>query len=118
MAKPILSEAHFHSEEAAYAYVEARLWPKGPVCPKCGALDRIYTLEGVRGKVSKTEPQGRLRYGLRKCGHCLSQFTVTVGTVMEATHFPLRLWLQAIYLMNASKKGISAHQLHRTLGIT
>lgn len=114
MAASILSHAHFHSEEAAYAYIEARLWPHGPTCPHCGAVDRIYALEGVRGKPSKTEPEGKLRYGLKKCGHCREQFTVTIGTVMESSHVPMRVWLQAIYLMNASKKGISTRQLQRT----
>jgi transposase-like protein len=101
-----LSETHLHDDAAALAYLEAALWPDGPVCPRCGATDRIYTLKG-----KSTRP------GVHKCGHCLKPFTVTVGTVMERSHIPLHKWLQAICLMTAFKKGISAHQLHRTLGL-
>jgi transposase-like protein len=102
--RPILSEAHFHSEEAAYAFVEARLWPDGPVCPHCGA-----TKEHVGRLKGKTT-----RPGLCKCYACRKPFTVKVGTVMESSHVPLRVWLQAIYLMCSSKKGISTRQLQRT----
>jgi transposase-like protein len=101
-----LSETHLHDDAAALAYLEAALWPDGPVCPRCGATDRIYTLKG-----KSTRP------GVHKCGHCLKPFTVTAGTVMERSHIPLHKWLQAICLMTAFKKGISAHQLHRTLGL-
>lgn len=103
----ILSKLYFHNEEAAYAKLESIVWPNGPVCPHCGATDRIY---GLKGKTA--------RPGLRKCGHCRKQFTVKVGTVFESSHVPLFKWLQATYLMCASKKGISAHQLHRTLEVT
>jgi len=102
--RPILSEAHFHSEEAAYAFVEARLWPDGPTCPHCGA-----TTEHVGRLKGKTT-----RPGLCKCYACRKPFTVKVGTVMESSHVPLRVWLQAIYLMCSSKKGISTRQLQRT----
>ena len=108
----MLSKTYFHDEKAAFAHLEKVLWPEGPVCPKCGALDRIYVLEGVKDK------KGRVRLGLKKCGHCKSQFTVRVGTVFESAHIPLTKILQAVYLMCASKKGISAHQMHRTLEIT
>jgi transposase-like protein len=102
--RPILSEAHFHSEEAAYAFVEARLWPDGPVCPHCGATKEH--VGRLRGKTT--------RPGLCKCYACRKPFTVKVGTVMESSHVPLRVWLQAIYLMCSSKKGISTRQLQRT----
>lgn len=82
------------------------LWPNGPVCPHCGATDRIYDLKG-----KSTKP------GVRKCGHCLKLFTVTVGTVLESSHVPLNKWLQALHLMCSSKKGISSHQLHRALEV-
>lgn len=101
----VLSKAYFHDEAAAFAYVESVIWPDGPICPHCGGNERIYDL-------SKT------RQGLRKCGHCRKQFTVRVGTVFESSHVPMHKWLQAIYLMSASKKGISAHQLHRVLEVT
>jgi transposase-like protein len=102
-----LSAPHFHNEKAAYAYVEKRLWPNGPVCPHCGCMDRIGELKG-----SST------RIGVRKCYDCRKPFTVKVGTIFEASHVKLNLWLQAIYLIAASKKGFSSNQLHRTLGVT
>lgn len=107
MSKPVSSEPQFHTEEAAYAFVEARIWPNGPVCPHCANKDRIGKLNG------KTT-----RIGLYKCYACQKPFTVKIGTIFEDSHLPLRLWLQAIYHVIASKKGISSDQLHRTLGIT
>ncbi|MGA9866371.1 MAG: IS1595 family transposase [Acetobacteraceae bacterium] len=100
----VLSAAYFHDEAAAFAELEATLWPHGPVCPRCGGLDRITAVKG-----------GRM--GLRRCGPCKRQFTVTVGTVFASSHVPLNLWLQAVYLMCSSKKGISSHQLMRTLEV-
>ena len=97
----------FHDGQAACRFVEAHLWPDGPVCPHCGATDRIYELKGES-----------TRFGTRKCGHCRKLFTVTVGTVFESSHIPLHKWLVALYLLCSSKKGISTHQLHRTLGVT
>lgn len=103
----VLSAPHFHNEKAAYAYVEARIWPEGPVCPHCGCFGRIYELKGKSTRI-----------GVRKCGDCRKPFTVKVGTIFESSHVPLRFWLQAMFLMASSKKGISANQLHRTLGVT
>jgi transposase-like protein len=103
----VLSAPHFHNEKAAYAYVEARVWPEGPVCPHCGCFGRIYELKGASTRI-----------GVRKCGDCRKPFTVKVGTIFEASHVPLRYWLQAMFLMASSKKGISSNQLHRTLGVT
>lgn len=101
-----LSVAHFHSEEAAYEFVEARLWPTGPVCAHCGA-----TKEHVGRLKGKTN-----RVGLYKCYACRKPFTVKIGTVFESSHVPMRVWLQAIYLFCSSKKGISTRQLQRTFG--
>lgn len=101
----ILSAPHFHNEEAAFAMLESIVWGGEPVCPKCGGLDRITKVKG-----------GRM--GLYRCGPCKRQFTVTVGTVFERSHIKLHIWFQAAHLLASSKKGISAHQLHRTLGIT
>lgn len=101
----VLSKPYFHDEAEAFAYLEKVLWPQGPTCPHCGAVDRITVVNG-----------GRM--GLKRCGHCKKQFTVKVGTVFEAAHIPLHKMLQAVYLMTSSKKGFSAHQLHRTLGVT
>jgi transposase-like protein len=105
----ILSKPYFHSEEAAFAHLEAVLWPGGPVCPHCGAMSRISRI--------KPNPAKRVRFGLHKCGECGKQFTVKVGTVFEHARIPLHKMLQAVHLMAASKKGISAHQLHRILEV-
>src|SRR5438309_5894039 len=102
----VLEALHFHNEEAALAYVEAIMWPKGPVCPHCGGTDRIGRLEG------KTT-----RIGLRKCYACRKPFTVRIGTIFEDSHAPLHLWMQAMYLLCSSKKGLSTNQLARTLGV-
>lgn len=102
-----LSQPHFHNEEAAYAFVESRVWPNGPVCPHCGGVERNKLMGGASTRI-----------GTYKCYDCRKPFTVKVGTIFESSHIPLRLWLQGIYLIAASKKGISANQLHRTLGIT
>ena len=102
----VLSKPYFHDEAAAFAHLESVLWPEGPVCPHCGSVS------GKHYDLNKT------RVGLRKCSDCRKQFTVKVGTVFESAHIPLHKMLQAVYLMTSSKKGISAHQLHRVLEIT
>jgi transposase-like protein len=107
MSKSVLSNKHFHDEAAAYRFVEKRVWPDGPVCPHCGGVERISKMKG-----SST------RIGTYKCYQCRKPFTVKVGTVFESSHVPLNLWLQAIFLMASSKKGVSSNQLHRTLGVT
>ena len=107
MKKAILTEPHFHDDEKAREYLEKIRWPNGPVCPHCGCFERIYQLKGQS-----------TRAGLYKCGDCRKQFTVTVGTLFEKSKISLHKWLLAVYLMCASKKGMSSHQLHRTLGIT
>jgi transposase-like protein len=114
----ILSKKYFHDEASAFEYVESIIWPEGPVCPHCGCLGRIYPLKGVRTKPSKKHPEGKERHGLKKCGDCRKQFTVRKGTIFEESHLELHLWLQAIYLLCSSKKGISSNQIHRTLGVT
>ena len=113
-----LSAYYMHEEPAAFAHIEAMLWRHGPVCPSCGVVGNAYELNGVRSKPSKKHPKGKERHGLKKCKDCGKQFTVRIGTIFEDSHIDLHLWLQAIYLMTSSKKGISSHQLHRTLGIT
>ncbi|MEI9927978.1 MAG: IS1595 family transposase [Sphingomonas sp.] len=102
-----LSAPHFHNEEAAYAYVEARIWPEGPVCPHCGGLERISKMQGKSTRI-----------GAYKCYQCRKPFTVKIGTIFEASHVPMNVWLQAMYLIAGSKKGISSNQLHRILGVT
>ena len=102
-----LSAPNFHNEEAAYAYVEARIWPEGPVCPHCGGVERIGKMGGKSTRV-----------GAYKCYQCRKPFTVKIGTIFESSHVALHLWLQAMYLIAGSKKGISSNQLHRTLSVT
>ena len=114
----VLSAKYMHDEAAAFAHVEAMLWPQGPVCPKCGSMAAPYVLNGVRSKASAKNPEGVERHGLKKCRDCRAQFTVRMGTIFEDSHIALHLWLQAIHLMCSSKKGISSNQLHRVLGIT
>ncbi len=99
-------------ENKARACVEATLWPNGPICPHCKSAD-VY-----RMAIKKTESKKPGRAGLLRCRSCKKQFTVTVGTIFEGSHIPLTKWLMAIHLMTSSKKGISAHQLHRMLGVT
>ncbi|CAM3286156.1 ISXO2-like transposase domain-containing protein [Sphingomonas antarctica] len=106
----VLNRPQFQDEAAAFAYVEAEIWPEGPVCPHCGGVERISAI--------KPNPEKKVRMGLKFCGQCRRQFTVRVGTIFEDSHLPMTKWLQAIYLICSSKKGISAHQLHRTLEIT
>ena len=114
----IFSKKFFHDEAAAFAKLEEIVWPEGPICPHCGNCDKFYDLIGVRSKPSKKNPEGVERHGLKKCAACRKQFTVRVGTVFESSHVPLHKWLQAAYLMASSKKGVSAHQLHRGLEVT
>ena len=109
---------YMHDEAAAFERVERMLWPEGPVCPHCGVVDRAYRLTGVRTKPSKKHPEGKERHGLWKCRECRKQFTVRKSTIFEESHIPLFKWMQAIHLMVSSKKGISSHQLGRTLEIT
>ena len=97
----------FSTDDACRAYLEVRRWPDGPVCPHCEGGKPTYTISGKAA-----------RPGLYKCGACRTQFTVTIGTIFEDSHVPLHKWFAALYLMASSKKGISAHQLHRSLGLT
>jgi transposase-like protein len=101
-----LSRPYFHCDEAAFAHLESVVWANGVTCPHCGSMS------GKHYDLRKT------RVGLRKCSDCRKQFTAKVGTVFESAHIPLHKMLQAVYLLCSSKKGISAHQLHRVLGIT
>jgi transposase-like protein len=114
----VLSSPHFHDEAKAFAFLESVVWANGVICPHCGVVGgRVYDLSGVRSKASKKNPEGVERHGLKKCGECRKQFTVKVGTVFEHARMPLHKMLQAVHLMVSSKKGISAHQLARTLEV-
>jgi transposase-like protein len=101
----VFSAPHFHDDEAARKFLEGILWPDGPTCPHCGVIGRAYETK---------------RAGVFRCAEkeCRKDFTVTMKTVMERSHIALHKWLQGFHLMAASKKGVSAHQLHRTLGVT
>lgn len=101
----------FNDEDKAREALEAVRWPNGPICPHCGNV-RPDTMPVVHGKKHSHRP------GLRYCNECKSTFTVTVGTVFERSKVPLSKWWLATHLMGASKKGMSAHQLHRMLGVT
>lgn len=103
--------AHFGTDEAAREYLEAVRWPNGPICPHCSNSEqsKIYVIE--------PNPKKKVRPGLRECGDCHKQFTVTVGTIFEDSHIPLRKWLVAWYLLCSSKKGVSALQIQRMLEI-
>jgi len=106
--KTNLQDPIYHDDDAARAHLEALLWPYGPVCPRCGVMeDRITKLKG-----KSTRP------GVYKCKDCRKPFSVTVGTVMERSHVPLSKWVLAAHYMSASKKGMSALQLQRMMGVT
>lgn len=109
MAQAILNQPYFQEADKAREYLEALRWPHGPVCPHCGS---------IREEHLKLEGSKNYRPGLYKCADCYQQFTVTVGTVFERSKIALNVWLQAVHLMCASKKGISAKQLERMLGVT
>lgn len=101
---------HFSDENAARELLEGMRWPNGPACPHCGGSDPY--------KLTPRKPAAKTRPGLYKCRACRKQFTVTVGTVFEDSRIPLSKWLLAIHLLSASKKGMSAHQIHRMLDIS
>ena len=102
-----LTNPIFSDETKARAHFEAIRWPNGPICAHCGTVDQATLIQG-----DKTRP------GLYQCNACRKPFSVTVGTVMERSHIPLNKWAAAFHLMASSKKGVSAHQLHRMLGVT
>lgn len=102
----------YSTEDAARAFLEAERWPNGAVCPHCGVEGQSYKL------TAKPESKSGVRPGVWKCKGCRKQFTAKVDTIFEDSHIPLTTWLRAIHLLCASKKGMSAHQLHRMLGVT
>jgi transposase-like protein len=106
----VLSRPEFHDEAKAFEHLERIIWADGKACPHCGGMDRVTKVTANAAK--------RIRLGLWRCGDCKKQFTIKVGTVFEHARLPLHKALQAVYLMTSSKKGISAHQLHRVLEVT
>jgi len=105
-----LNAPFFNDEESARTYLEGQRWPNGPICPHCGCDEHIYPI--------KADTKKSIRKGLYQCNDCEGQFTVTVGTVFERSKIPLHKWLATAYLLCSSKKGISAKQIERSLGIT
>lgn len=105
-----LNQPYFHDVEAAREHLEAMRWPTGPICPHCDSKE-AYKL------TAKPNSKTPVRKGVYKCRECREQFTVTIGTIFEDSKVPLHKWLLAIHLLCASKKGMSAHQLHRMLGV-
>jgi transposase-like protein len=105
--KSVLSDKQFHNEQAAYNFVEKHIWANGRVCPHCGVIDNSAKLEGKSTRI-----------GVYKCYGCRKPFTVKVGTIFESSHIKMHIWLQAIFLISSSKKGVSSNQLSRVLGIT
>ena len=103
----VLSAPHFNDEAAAYAFVEERVWGADRACPHCGTVGKSSPMQGKSTRI-----------GAYKCYACRKPFTVKIGTIFEGSHIAMRDWLVAIHLMASSKKGVSANQLHRTLGIT
>src|SRR5260370_4473466 len=102
-----LSNPIFHDAPKARQWLEARLWANGPICPKCGTVDHATLMQGESH-----------RHGLYQCNSCREPFTVTVGTLYESSKVPLHKWLAATHLMMASKKGMSALQIGRSLGLS
>jgi transposase-like protein len=107
MTKFDLNHPAFKNEDAARKHLEASRWPDGVTCPHCGSVDSVKPLKG--------KSMGK---GWYHCNDCREKFTVRVGTLYERSHIPLHKWLLATHLMTSSKRGISAHQMHRMLGIT
>jgi len=106
-AMSLLCQPQFHNEAAAFSYIEAALWPGGPVCPHCAGTERISAI--------RPNPERRVRMGLKFCGRCHRQFTVRIGTVFEESKLPMTKWLQAIHLLCCAQKDLSPHQVHSAL---
>lgn len=107
MSSVIPFAPHYHDEKAAYAFVEACLWPDGPVCPHCGSINRSGKLGGKSTRV-----------GLYKCYECRKPFTVRLGTLFESSNLKLHIWLRAMYLLCASRNRVSSAHLNECLGVT
>jgi transposase-like protein len=114
MRRPNSLAPHFTNESKARAFLEAARWPNGPICPHCGAAGKTYKLTPR----TKSRKGSHVRPGLRKCGQCRREFTVTVGTIFESSRIPLHKWLYAYRLVCTSRKGVSARRLHQVLDIT
>lgn len=103
----VLSRSYFRNEEAAYEFVESKVWPRGPVCPHCAESGHVKKLKGASTRI-----------GTYKCYGCLKPFTVKIGTVFEASRLPLHVWLQSIYLIARSDQALPPKELEQALGIS
>lgn len=112
-----LTNKIFTNENAARKHLEAIRWPDGKSCPLCGCVDKISDV-AMKNKPSKANPEGKEVKGYYHCGDCRRKFTVRTGTIYERSHIPLHKWVLATQLLCSSKKGMSAHQLHRMIGVT
>jgi transposase-like protein len=112
-----ITAPQFNDENSAREHLEALRWPNGPFCPHCGSV-AAKRLPAQHGRPSKSHPEGAIRAGVIQCNDCRQQYSITVGTLFERSKIPLHKWLLATYLLSSSKKGMSAHQLHRMLGVT
>jgi transposase-like protein len=112
-----ITAPRFIDADKAREHLEKLRWPDGPTCPHCGSFN-AKRLPAQRGKATKAHPEGAIRAGVIQCNDCREQYSVTVGTVFERSKIPLNKWLLANHLITSSKKGISAHQLHRMLDVT
>ena len=109
--------SEFSDESEAYRLMERIRWPDGPICPHCGTVNEAHYLAPRNGS-RQTRTGASTARRVWKCGACKQQFSVLVGTIFEDSKVPLSKWFAAIYLMCASKKGMSAHQIHRELDVT
>lgn len=114
MSKAAILAPEFSDPDKAREFLEEMRWPEGPVCPHCGLVGEAYKLTPK----AESKKGTHVRKGVWKCSGCRKEFTVTVGTIFEGSHIALNTWLFAYHLLCASKKGMSAHQLHRMLGVT
>jgi len=112
-----ITAPRFTDENAAREHLEALRWPDGPTCPHCGSF-AAKRLPAQRGRPTKAHPDGAIRDGIIQCNDCRKQYSVTVGTVFESSKIALNKWVLATYMLTSSKKGMSAHQLHRMIGVT
>jgi transposase-like protein len=110
-------ELRFQNEDAAREHLEALHWPEGPFCPHCGSV-KATRLPPQRGRKTKAHPEGAIRSGVVQCNDCRQQYTVTVGTVFESSKVPLHKWLYVNHVLCSSKKGTSAHQIARNIGVS
>ena len=110
-------QPRFQNEDAAREHLEALHWPEGPFCPHCGSV-KATRLPPQKGRKTKAHPEGAIRKGVVQCNDCRQQYTVTVGTVFESSKVPLHKWLYVNHVLCSSKKGTSAHQIARNIGVS